>query len=276
MGEVGELTITNAFASDTLELPITSGVYTTYSPGDGKCYVVLCSQLTNLTDTGADVDVLLKAEIAEKGSDSYTPASYYTVTVIGDGSTPIFGSGVESVVIPASVTEITENAFNGCTGLKSVTFAEDGQLTTIGDSTFYAANQLETLTIPEGVNSIGNHAFTATNKLQTITLPSTLTTVCGGAWFGNLFAFDSQNSAPANLMAVNIASGNEQYCSYDGVVYAADGKTLLYCPAAKQTIDWLAEVEEIAPYAFAKTTMEHIQLPDGLKAIQANGFRGAQ
>ena len=199
-----------------------------------------------------------------------------TVTVIGDGSTPIFGSGVESVVIPASVTEIAENAFNGCTGLKSVTFAEDGQLTTIGDSAFYAANQLETLTIPEGVTSIGNHAFTATNKLQTITLPSTLTTVCGDAWFGNLFAFGSQNSAPANLMAVNIASGNEQYCSYDGVVYAADGKTLLYCPAAKQTIDWLAGVEKIAPDAFAKTTMEHIQLPDGLKAIQAYGFRGAQ
>ena len=35
LGEVGELTITNAFASDTLEPPITSGVYTTYSPGDG-------------------------------------------------------------------------------------------------------------------------------------------------------------------------------------------------------------------------------------------------
>ena len=199
-----------------------------------------------------------------------------TVTVIGDGSTPIFGSGVESVVIPASVTEIAENAFYTCTGLTSVTFAEGSQLKTIGNEAFYAANQLETLTIPEGVTSIGNHAFTATNKLQTITLPSTLTTVCGDAWFGNLFAFGSQNSAPANLMAVNIASGNEQYCSYDGVVYAADGKTLLYCPAAKQTIDWLAGVEKIAPDAFAKTTMEHIQLPDGLKAIQAYGFRGAQ
>ena len=52
------------------------------------------------------------------------------VTVIGDGSSPIFGSNVESVTIPASVTAITDKAFYNCTGLTTVNLNARGS--TIG------------------------------------------------------------------------------------------------------------------------------------------------
>lgn len=198
------------------------------------------------------------------------------VTVIGNGSSSIFGRNVESVTIPASVTEIADKAFYTCTGLTSVTFAEGSQLKTIGNEAFYAANQLESLTIPEGVTSIGQYAFAAMNKLQTITLPSTLTTVCGGEWFGNLFVRETSGGAPAALNSVNITEGSEQYRSHDGAVYSADGKTLIYCPAAKQSIDWLAGVEKITSYAFLKTTMEQVVLPSGLKTVAEKAFYSAR
>ena len=143
------------------------------------------------------------------------------VKVIGNGSSSVFGSKVESVTIPASVTEIANNAFYTCTGLTSVTFDEGSRLKTIGNDAFYAVNQLESLIIPEGVTSIGKYAFAAMNKLQTITLPSTLTTVCGGEWFGNLFARGTSGGAPAALASVNITEGGEQYRSHDGAVYSA-------------------------------------------------------
>ena len=198
------------------------------------------------------------------------------VTVIGDGSSPIFGSNVESVTIPASVTAITDKAFYNCTGLTSVTFAEGSRLKTIGNEAFYAVNQLESLTIPEGVTSIGQYAFTAMNKLQTITLPGTLTKVCSGEWFGSLFGRGTSGGAPVALNSVNITEDGEQYRSYDGAVYSADGKTLIYCPAAKQSIDWLAGVEEIASYAFLKTTMEQVVLPSGLKTVAEKAFYSAK
>ena len=190
------------------------------------------------------------------------------VTVIGDGSSPVFGSKVESVTIPASVTAITDKAFYNCTELTSVTFAEGSRLKTIGNEAFYAVNQLESLTIPEGVTSIGQYAFTAMNKLQTITLPGTLTKVCSGEWFGSLFGRGTSGGAPVALNSVNITEDGEQYRSHDGAVYSADGKTLIYCPAAKQSIDWLAGVEEIASYR-----LTHIEIPEGVVSIGDSALR---
>ena len=198
------------------------------------------------------------------------------VLVIGDGSSPVFGAKVESVTIPASAATIAENAFSGCAGLKNVTFASGSQLQTIEGSAFYAANQLETLTIPEGVTTIGTYAFAAMRKLQSITLPGTLTTVCDGAWFGNLFARGASGGAPESLTAVHIAGSGEQYCSYDGAVYSADGQTLLYVPAAKKSIDWPESVTAIGTYALCRSTMSSITLPETIEEIADGAFNRAE
>ncbi|MFQ9147992.1 MAG: leucine-rich repeat protein [Eubacteriales bacterium] len=194
------------------------------------------------------------------------------VKVIGDGS-PVFGNMVESVTIPTSATEIAEMAFYGCSALKSVTFAEESQLKKIGESAFYTATSLETLTIPEGVTEIGTNAFYATHALREINLPASLTTVCGGDWFGKLFTFGTTAGAPQSLSAVNFADGNSVYSSHDGVVYSADGKTLIYCPAKKTSIDWLAGVETIKTDSFFRSTIADLQIPEGVTTIEENAFK---
>lgn len=195
------------------------------------------------------------------------------VKVVGDGSSPVFGSEVESVTIPASVTEIAEMAFFGCYGLKSVTFAENSGLTKIGGSAFYTAISFETLTIPEGVTSIGGAAFYATHKLRELNLPASLTNICDGKWIGNLFAFGTAAGVPQSLAAVNFAEGNPIYRSYDGVVYSPDGKTLIYCPAMKKSIDWLDGVETIATDSFFKSSVADLRIPEGVTAIEADAFK---
>lgn len=203
------------------------------------------------------------------GSDVTIPDG---VKSVGNGTAAVFGSAVESVTIPAGVTEIAANAFNGCTGLKSVTFADDGQLTKIGQEAFYAANQLQELSIPEGVTEIGKYAFAAMRALETITLPSTLKTVCDGEWFGTLFARSTKSGAPEALSEVDIAEGNPDYISHDGAVYSADGKCLIYCPAQKSAIEWNEAVETINSYAFNKSAMQTIALPDTLRTIDDYAF----
>ena len=71
-----------------------------------------------------------------------------------------------SYIIPESVSSIGNNAFDGATGLTSITFAETSTLTSIGNDVFNNTG-LTTIVIPASVTSIGN-AFTSATHLQHI------------------------------------------------------------------------------------------------------------
>ncbi len=98
----------------------------------------------------------------------------------------VFGRGVNSltaIAIPASVTSIGNYAFD-CPALETVTFAENSQLTTIGDSAFLFCKSLTTINIPASVTSIGERAFACCEALETVTFAedSQLTTIGADAF----------------------------------------------------------------------------------------------
>lgn len=64
--------------------------------------------------------------------------------------------GLESVIIPNSVTSIGSNAFYGC-DLKSVIIPNN--VTSIGSGAFAGCHNLTSITIPDGVSNIGSGAF---------------------------------------------------------------------------------------------------------------------
>ena len=68
------------------------------------------------------------------------------------------------------VTDISDNAFNGCKKLKSVTIGKS--VTTIGNKAFSKCTSLKKITIPAGVAKIGKKAFYGCKKLKTITIKS--------------------------------------------------------------------------------------------------------
>ena len=64
---------------------------------------------------------------------------------------------IKDLIIPNSVTSIGNHAFEGCSGLTSVTIPNS--VTSIGGRAFYGCSGLTEITIPSSVTSIGDNAF---------------------------------------------------------------------------------------------------------------------
>ena len=100
-----------------------------------------------------------------------------------------------SYTVPTSVTRIAENAFMGCA--------------------------LSEIILPEGLREIGLSAFAECMELETLLLPKSLTD------FNNVFSY-----TPA-LTSVQVAEGNPNFVSVDGVLYTKDMTQLLVYPMGK-------------------------------------------
>lgn len=85
---------------------------------------------------------------------------------------------ITSVVIPAGVTIIGNEAFKGQNKLTSVTIPNS--VTTLGSSVFRGCTNLETIVIPNNITSIGDYAFSESG-LKSFTWPSKIQSVTGFA-----------------------------------------------------------------------------------------------
>ena len=78
-------------------------------------------------------------------------------------------SGLTSVTISNSVTNIGEGAFSNCSGLTSVTIPN--RVKSIGYQAFYGCSRLTSVTIPNSVTSIGDYAFKDCNNINIVKVP---------------------------------------------------------------------------------------------------------
>ena len=83
-------------------------------------------------------------------------------------------AGCKNTVIPNSVTSMV-NAFEGCTGLTSIDIPNS--VTNIGMHAFWGCDNLTSIVIPEGVTFLDNETFLGCGSLSSVTLPSSLTDI---------------------------------------------------------------------------------------------------
>ena len=88
--------------------------------------------------------------------------------------------GLNSVVIPDSVTAIGDSAFHGCAGLISVTIP--ASVTTIGDSAFYGCTQA--IKIENGVGYVDKWAVDFDDSVTEVTLRNDTVGIADSAFFG--------------------------------------------------------------------------------------------
>lgn len=142
---------------------------------DGTGGTKALSILENLT---------LKSTVKFTGASQFTPCFYAlkTVTIengIAEIPTSCFAScsKITEIAIPASVTNIGDNAFSG-TSLKNLVIPDGVQ--TIGTQAFYGT-QLTSATIPASVTSIGANAF-STPVTTNVTLNKKTNEISGSPW----------------------------------------------------------------------------------------------
>ena len=135
----------------------------------------------------------------------------------------------ESVVLPNSLIEIGDHAFNGCSSLQTINIPNS--VISIGDWAFYGCSSIKTINIPNSVESIGYGAFYGCSNLQTIDIPDSVKSIGNGAFY---FC--------TNLQTVNIPNSVESI-----------GDLAFYCCSSLKEIGIPDSVKSIGDLAFEGT-----------------------
>ena len=211
---------------------------------------------------------------------------------------------ISDLIIPNSVTSISARAFNGCSGLTSVTIGNSVE--SIGELAFYGCSGLtavkvvsgntkydsrnncnaiiETASntliagckntiIPNSVTSIGNRAFGGCSGLTSITIPNSVTSISDGA-----FMYCS------GLPSVTIPNSVESIG--DGAFYGCSGLTSVTIGNSVTSISARAfygcsgltsvtipnSVTSIGERAFYNTRLKSVTIGSGDLSIATNAF----
>ena len=181
--------------------------------------------------------VLAVPATVESGGDSYR------VTGVGASAGGLRGSRVEELVLPAGVEDVDPRALEGCPTLAAVRVDAGNAAYASFDGALYNKDLTALVAVPEG-------------KAGTLALPAAVDDVPAGAL-----------KACAKLGAVSVPDECAAYSARGGLLYDADGTTLIACPpAAGPAVALPAETQSVAAGALAGCTSLRTIAPRGAVA----------
>ena len=209
-----------------------------------------CSELTTISESSF--------EGCSKATTIILPENLQTL-----GVQCFKGTGVISLIIPSSVTDVGTKFLSECAALTSCTFAENSKISKLGEYLFLSSDNIRNLDIP---NTIGKFS----NLLGT----------CG-------------------LLNVNIEEGNPYYKSIDGVIYSANGSEIIQFPPGRtgnysivqgtttvysgsfngakiEYVTFPIGITTIGSWVFYSSSLRYLELPEGVKTISGNAFGNCQ
>lgn len=152
--------------------------------------------LEGMTILSTDVDLVYengglynKDKTVIYGVNPETSGDYVVddkVTMIMPGA--FAGTKITSITLPATITEISDNTFKGCTELTAITVGKN--VTKIGESAFEGCTKLQALTFETGGTqaiSIGKSAFKGCTALTAVTLPYRLRNLIERVYVGSYY-----------------------------------------------------------------------------------------
>lgn len=231
----------------------------------------------NLTWALSDTGVLTISGTGEMSDCRYGSAPWkgekIKKVVIEEGVTSIGDSAfywcreLESVQLPESLVTISDNAFENCSNL--VTINIPSGLQSIGKWAFYGCDNLAALDLNEGLQTIGELAFCDCKKITKLIIPSSVVSISDDRTFKGC----------AKLTSIEVAEGNPNYCSVDGVLFSKDMTVLLCYPAGKADTSYVVpdSVTKINSYAFYwNENIISITIPETVTMIGGDAFAGCK
>lgn len=225
--------------------------------------------------SGAKITSYVVPASASDGTVSYTVASI--------GEEAFKWSYATSIALPETIEVFEDNAFNGCSDLKSINMPS--ALTEIGDYAFSSCSSLTSIDIPASVKSIGNSAFFSAKALANITFHEGLESIGTSAFYKaaitdvvlpeSLTELGAKAFLMSKVATVKLPSGlkvleDGVFCECvnlasisipEGVTEIGD-ECFLKCSSLTK-IDIPASVTEIGTSIIAKTAISEIGLAAG-------------
>lgn len=171
---------------------------------------------------------------------------------------------LERFDVPATVTDISNNAFQGCSSLATVTFPDNSQLRQIRQGAF-ANCGLKEITIPESVTTIEREAFTNCEAMTEVNLSANISSISPEA-FKHCWTLDN----------INVDKDNKVYSSVDGYLLSGDKETLIMFPPGKANSNFTLlppSITKIGDWAFYDCkNLENVVIPNKVTAIGARAF----
>ncbi len=211
---------------------------------------------------GSDEEVVIPSKINGK---PVTKIGFYDS--MGDGG----ANHVKSVVIPDSVTEISNGAFEKC-ALTSVTIP--GSVTKIGSKAFRSCDHLTSVTIPDRVTEIGYWAFHSCSSLKSVTISDSVTVIGHGA-------FENCTSLKSVTLSDNLRYIDDDLfdgCTSLKSVTIPDSVATIRLSTFKNCTSLTSvtipnSVTEIRESAFEGcTSLKNVTIPDSVTWIDDNAF----
>ena len=237
--------------------------------------------------------VTTMAQYAFEGCDNLTSVTFATGSGLGSISAYMFigCDNLREIIFEdgSVLTSIQAHGLEGLGNLEKVDFG-DAKLTNIDNFAFRYDKNLQSVSIPEGVERIGRYAFYMAQSLDEITIPASVEFIGRYAFYGtdDISVYFSSELLPATLQE-NWDSGISGY--YLGVkdviteddwqyaVAASGNVSLLSYSGQSSVVDLSAlnlsvggDIVSIGGYAFYGSGITSVILPDTLINIQRYAF----
>ncbi len=216
-----------------------------------------------------------------------------TVTKINDSA--FANSGLVSIEIPDSVTQLGTSTFSSCADLRQISFGSgittlsantlsfctklDGEnisfgayLKTIEDRALNYMSGVKKLVIPDSVETIGNNVFEGNQFMEEISIGKNVSSI-GSEVFESCI----------KLRKISVADGNNYFETLDDVLFTKGKETLVQYPAYKENAVYTVPdgVKTIGRMAFTRLNANldlysKIIVPDSVETIERDAFYNAK
>lgn len=168
--------------------------------------------------------------------------------------------GTSTTIIPNSVVEIANSAFNGASGLTAISIPNS--VTTIGGGAFNDCDALTSIYIPSSVTMIYSNPFTNCDALVSMKVDE------------NNSVYDSREDCNAIIETKTnrLVSGCKKSFIPRGIKVI--GNSAFNCVNGLDSLKIPYGVETIENYALSNTGLTYVEIPNSIKTIDYYAFGG--